>query len=64
MTEPHPGGLAALRQGKIYVAGHLGMVGSALVRRLQNAGCENLLLKTRTQVDLEDQRQLSDFIQM
>lgn len=38
------------------------MVGSALVRRLQNAGCENLLLKSRRQVDLENQQQVNDFI--
>jgi GDP-L-fucose synthase len=63
MTEPHAGGLTALKQGKIYVAGHLGMVGSALVRRLRKAGCENLLLKKRSEVDLENQQQVSDLMQ-
>ena len=48
---------------KIYVAGHHGMVGSAIVRRLQDAGCDNLLLKTRTEVDLENQQQVYDFLQ-
>ncbi len=48
--------------GKIYVAGHRGMVGSALVRRLQKAGCQNLLLKTRAEVDLENQQQVQDFL--
>jgi GDP-L-fucose synthase len=62
VTRHNPGELAAIRQGKIYVAGHQGMVGSALVRRLQNAGCENLLLKSRRQVDLENQQQVNDFI--
>lgn len=37
---------------KIYVAGHLGLVGSALVRRLHAAGCHNIVTATRDQVDL------------
>ena len=52
-----------MREGKIYVAGHRGMVGSALVRRLRDVGCRNLLLKTRTEVDLESQQQVLDFMQ-
>jgi GDP-L-fucose synthase len=63
MSKPDSSELAGLRQGKVYVAGHLGMVGSALVRRLQQAGCENLLLKTRAEVDLENQQQVRDLIQ-
>lgn len=39
---------------KIYVAGHRGLVGSALVRRLRQDGYENLLLKTRADLDLSD----------
>ena len=62
MSKPDPGELASLRKGKVYVAGHRGMVGSALVRRLRQDGCENLLLKTRAEVDLEDQRQARDLI--
>ncbi|CAN5651890.1 GDP-L-fucose synthase [soil metagenome] len=38
----------------IFVAGHRGLVGSALVRRLRAAGFENLLLRTRAQLDLTD----------
>jgi len=56
-------GLARLREGKVYVAGHQGMVGSALVRRLRKAGCDNLLLKTRAELDLENQQQVLDFLQ-
>jgi len=63
MNNPDKGGLSRLREGKIYVAGHRGMVGSALVRRLQQAGCENLLLKTRAEVDLENGQQGDDFLQ-
>ena len=39
---------------RIYVAGHRGMVGSAIVRALQAAGHENLLLRTRQELDLCD----------
>ncbi len=63
MNRPNAGELARLKEGKIYVAGHGGMVGSALVRRLKEAGCENLLLKTRAEVDLENQQQVNDFLQ-
>ena len=63
MNEPNAEGLARLKDGKIYVAGHRGMVGSALVRRLQDAGCENLLLRTHSELDLENQQQVHDFLQ-
>jgi len=62
MSKPDPQELARLRQAKIYVAGHRGMVGSALVRRLRADGCENLLLKSRDEVDLEDQRRVRELI--
>lgn len=39
----------------VYVAGHSGLVGSAIVRRLESAGFENLLLATRGELDLRDQ---------
>ncbi|MDR2180792.1 MAG: GDP-L-fucose synthase [Synergistaceae bacterium] len=40
---------------KIYVAGHRGLVGSALVRRLERAGYRNLLFRTHSELDLRDQ---------
>lgn len=40
---------------KILIAGHRGLVGSAIVRRLQREGYENLVLRTRREIDLEDQ---------
>jgi GDP-L-fucose synthase len=43
------------RSARIYVAGHGGLVGSAITRRLNAAGFENLLTATRQQVDLRDQ---------
>lgn len=44
------------KSAKIFVAGHRGMVGSAIVRRLQSGGYTNLLLRTRAELDLLDQR--------
>ncbi|ROZ66369.1 GDP-L-fucose synthase [Ramlibacter sp. WS9] len=41
---------------KIYVAGHLGMVGSAIVRTLQTQGHSNFVTRSRAEVDLTDQR--------
>lgn len=43
-----------LRGARIHVAGHRGLVGSALVRRLQRAGCEHLLLRSHAELDLRD----------
>ena len=40
------------RDGKIFVTGHRGMVGSALVRRLQVEGYERVLTRSRTELDL------------
>jgi GDP-L-fucose synthase len=42
------------KSAKIYVAGHRGMVGSAIVRRLRRAGYDNLVLNTREKLDLFD----------
>jgi GDP-L-fucose synthase len=50
------------KTSKIYVAGHQGMVGSALVRRLRADGYENLLLRTHGEVDLQDQRATFTFL--
>jgi GDP-L-fucose synthase len=46
---------------RIFVAGHRGLVGSALVRRLKAAGHENLLLRTRAELDLTEQSQVRHF---
>jgi GDP-L-fucose synthase len=49
------------KQAKIYVAGHRGMVGSAIVRKLQSLGYTNLLLKTSAELDLRDQVKVGEF---
>lgn len=46
---------------KIYVAGHRGMVGSAIVRRLVSEGYSNLILRTSTELDLRDQQAVDTF---
>lgn len=51
------------KTSKIYVAGHRGLVGSALVRKLKNDGYTNLLLRTRQELDLCDQRAVSAFFE-
>jgi GDP-L-fucose synthase len=48
---------------KIYIAGHQGMVGSAIVRRLQTAGYTDQLTRTRQELDLLDQHAVFDFLQ-
>ena len=49
------------RTDRIFVAGHQGLVGSALVRRLQDEGFENLLLRPRASLDLENQQEVNAF---
>ncbi|RFO95815.1 GDP-fucose synthetase [Rhodoferax lacus] len=51
------------RQAKIYVAGHRGMVGSAIVRRLQTAGYTNVLTATRAELDLTDQPAVLEYME-
>ncbi len=47
---------------KIYVAGHRGMVGSALVRKLKKEGFNNLLLRTSSELDLRNQQAVQEFM--
>ncbi|TVR05952.1 MAG: GDP-L-fucose synthase [Spirochaetaceae bacterium] len=49
------------KQTKIYVAGHRGMVGSAVVRRLQAAGHANLITRTHAELDLTRQQEVEEF---
>jgi len=50
-------------ESRIYVAGHRGLAGSAIVRRLQSAGYENLIMRGRDELDLTDQQQTSSFFE-
>jgi GDP-L-fucose synthase len=49
------------QDAKIYVAGHRGMVGAALMRRLTQAGYQNLITQTSQQLDLRNQAEVADF---
>ena len=48
---------------KIYIAGHTGMVGSAIVCRLQSEGYTNLITRTHSELDLTNQQAVHDFFQ-
>jgi GDP-L-fucose synthase len=46
---------------RVFVAGHLGLVGSAIVRRLETQGCRNVLVRTRSELDLREQQAVNHF---
>ena len=50
-------------QSKIYVAGHTGLVGSAIVRKLRKEGYRELILRTHAELDLTDQQAVEAFFQ-
>lgn len=50
------------KDAKIYVAGHRGLAGSAIVRALQAQGYTNLILKTSQELDLRRQDQVEAFL--
>jgi GDP-L-fucose synthase len=49
------------RNSKIFVTGHMGLVGSAIVRRLKYFGYKNILTEDRKKLDLKNQQQVSNF---
>lgn len=49
------------KDSKIYVAGHRGMVGSAIVRELERQGYHNIITRTHSELDLTDQRAVEAF---
>ncbi|HEY6142142.1 MAG TPA: GDP-L-fucose synthase [Flavobacterium sp.] len=51
------------KQDKIYIAGHRGMVGSAILRALQAQGYSNFLLRTSSELDLRNQQAVTDFFE-
>jgi GDP-L-fucose synthase len=50
------------RRAGFYVAGHRGLVGSAIVRRLVDAGFDNVITRTSAEIDLRDREPVFDFI--
>ena len=51
------------KQKKIYIAGHRGIVGTAIVKQLHDAGYDNTVVRTHAQLDLTDQAAVRDFMQ-
>ncbi len=52
-----------MRDSKIFVAGHGGLVGSAIVRRLQKEGCRNIITRTSKELDLTKQADVDKFFE-
>jgi GDP-L-fucose synthase len=52
------------KHSKIYVAGHRGMVGSAIVRKLQQDGYDNIITRTSSELDLRNQAAVQQFFQV
>lgn len=50
-----------LQDSRVFVAGHRGLVGSAIVRRLDKLGCRNLLVRSHAELDLREQAAVDDF---
>jgi GDP-L-fucose synthase len=53
----------SIKDSKIFVAGHGGMVGSAIVRQLEASGHTNIITRTRSELDLTNQQAVVDFFQ-
>lgn len=51
------------KDSRIYVAGHRGMVGSAIVRELRRQGFDNIVTRTHAELDLTDQRAVNEFFE-
>jgi GDP-L-fucose synthase len=54
-------GIFMNKQAPIYVAGHRGMVGSAIVRKLRAQGFQNIISRTSAELDLRNQKAVADF---
>ena len=47
---------------KIYIAGHNGLVGSAILRKLKNKGYKNIIYRSKKQLNLKDQKKILNFL--
>ena len=52
------------KNSKIFIAGHRGMVGSAILRKLQKEGFTNIVIRTSAELDLRNQQSVADFFAM
>ena len=52
------------KTSKIYIAGHRGLVGSALVENLKNKGYQNIVTRTHTELDLTNQVDVATFFEL
>ena len=59
MTNPHSSPLTP--HSKVYICGHRGLVGSAIMRNLEAKGFNNLITRTHAELDLTDQQAVEDF---
>ena len=50
------------KKSKIYIAGHNGLVGSAIIRKLREKGYNNLITQTRKELDLTNQKKVFEFL--
>ena len=51
------------KEAKIYVAGHRGMVGSAIVRKLEGEGYKNIVVRISAELDLKNQQAVNQFFE-
>ena len=50
------------KKSKIYLAGHTGLVGSAILRKLKDKGFNRIIVRSRKQLDLTNQNQVFNFL--
>ena len=63
MSEVNKYELRQLQAGKVFIAGHQGMVGSAIMRQLKAEECRQIIVRTRSELDLADQASVNEFMQ-
>ena len=50
------------KNSKIYVAGHTGLVGKAIITKLQKLGFSNILIRNHNELDLKNQNETNEFL--